>query len=362
MAYILDRSILPENKRFIETATASLNPQKRATHEQKKKAIAEAYKEFYEDPRSPKMKALAAQRSEVVDLRVYAKFPWLDFFKVKTLRGSEMPKYHVKGNHSDVPVTVVSNDGGGATTWYSDNYGTVTFPLYQMETDKVMVPVWDLVQGFIDRSDEVNEDLERSQYKTMSRMAKTAIDQCFGAFAFAGNPELVTVYLDPEIKNPPNTNDIDVSAACGGRIKIDLFKAALRHFSSLGKNIRAIYLPASRKLDLLDWVSITGTDITRAGDTIPQYLQEEIWKNAGAAAGGILPPIVFTNVLEGEVPGKICAYAVTEDAPGILYQKPEGHWTRVKEEDRWFSHQKFFTASFAIPEHKRLEIARFTFG
>lgn len=362
MAYILERSILPGNKEFVDKAVASLNPQKRATYEQKQQAIKEAYSEFMVDPKSSKMRALAAQRAEIIDLRIFAKFPWLDFFQVKELRGNEMPMYHVKGNRPDVPVSIVSNDGGSATTIYSDSYGTVTFPLYQLETDKVMVPIWDLVQGFVDRSDEINEDLERAQYKKMSKMAKTAIDACFGAFTDAGDPKDVTWFLDPDIKNPPTTNDIDVSVACAGKLKVDLFKAILKHFASMGKSIRAVYLPAARKFDLLDWVTVTGSDVTKAVDTIPEYLQEQIWKNAGAASGGILPPMIFTNVLEGETSGEIYAYAVTDQAPGILYQKPEGHWVRVKEEDRWFSHQKFFTASFVIPNHMRPEIARFKIG
>lgn len=362
MAYILNRNILPDNEHIVKTAIAALNPEKRATHEQKARFIKNAYEEFMNDPKSPKMKALAAQRSEVVDLRVFAKFPWLDFFKVQTLKGSEMPMYHIKGNRSEIPVTVVSNDGGGATTLYSDSYGNVTFPLYQLETDKVMVPTWDLVQGFVDRSDEVNEELEQSQYKKMCRMAKAALDGCFGDFVWSGNPEAVTAFLDPDIKNPPTTNTIDVSTECGGKFTINAVKAVLKHFNALNKKVRAIYIPAARQLDLLDWVTITGSDIANAADTIPKYLQEEIWKKGGQAAGGIIPPIVATNILEGEQEGEIFAYAVTDNAPGILYQKPEGHWTRTKEEDRWMTHQKFFTASFVVPNHLRTEIARIKLG
>lgn len=348
MATILQRSILPANRALYDDIHRKLNPEVKATYEQKVEALqkAVAYQQGLTEYDN--------QRMKIIDLMVRAKMIGMDFFRVETLTGSQMPMYRTKNARSRIPITVVSNMGGSATTLWSDGYGQVSFNLGQMESDIVEYDRWDLVQGFVEKSAEVNDDLAYSLEYKMDDMAWVALNACFGSF------DATTWILDAKIKNPPTTNDIDISDSCKGKLTKDLFKGVLDHFDRMEKTVRAIYVPASRRHDVLDWMSVATSDVN-SNIIVPTNVTDQIWRTAQLPEGGVIPPIIFTNMLEGET-GNIYCYAVTSQPCGILYQKPEGHWTETISNRRKYSTQSFITASFVIPAYFKPEIARFQIG
>jgi hypothetical protein len=348
LAKILEKSLLPANERYMKSVASVLNPANPLSYDAK----SEKLKEAMSDPE--KMKAYAALRTELVNLKVNANTIGLEFFEKRELRPDEVPAYEIEDEVDPIPITVVSTLGGSATTIYSDSRQLATFPLGFLESDWVRANRFDLIQGIVDRSDRINQKISESLDDQMDDMAWIAINACFGLFG------PTTWILDPKIKNAPTTNDIDLSNTCQGRVTKDLFKGISEHFDRMGKPVRAVYLPAARRHDLFDWVSVTD-GINQATDTVPTSVTEEIWRK-GTAGGALIPPIRFTNVLEGEVADSIYAYAVTDEAPGYFFQKPFLHMTDEKTEGYWYKAKTTITASFVIPPYRMQNVARFKIG
>jgi hypothetical protein len=343
------RSILPVNAAAFNQALASLDPKNRATEKEKVEALKQAM--AIETKRNEYDK----QRDLIVDLIVRVKGMYMDFFQLKELTGSQVPMYRYKNIREAIPVDRVANFGKGKTVIWTDSTGSASVTLQQHETAEVIYPVWDLVQGFVDKSEEVNEDLAYYVEKYLDAMAKIAFDACFGSFTSS------TWILDSRIYDAPTTNDIDVSSVCSGAFNKKLIQAVVDHFARLDKPIRALYLPAALKSDVFDWVSVSGTDISEA-NIVPTEIASEIWKTGGLKQGGIVPPMIFSNLMDGSTTGSIYAHAVTNTPCGYFYQKPEGHWTKTKEDGRFFKTQKFFTGVFDIPAYLKPEAARFKVG
>jgi len=343
------RSILPVNAVKYNQAIASLDPKNRATEAQKVEALKQAM--AIETKRNEYDK----QRDLIVDLIVRANMIGMDFFQLKELTGSQVPMYRYKNIREAIPVDRVANFGKGKTVFWTDSTGSTQVTLQQHETAEVVYPIWDLIQGFVDKSEEVNEDLAYYETNYLDNMAWVAIAACFGSFTSS------TWILDTKIKDAPTTNDIDLTSACAGSFNKKLIQGVVDHFARLEKDIRALYLPAALKSDVFDFMEVSGTDIDNA-NIVPAGIAKEIWQTGGLKQGGIVPPMIFSNMLDGSTTGSIYAYAVTNTPCGYFYQKPEGHWTKTKEDGRYFKTQKFFTGVFDIPAYLKPEIARFTLG
>lgn len=337
------RNILPANEAIYKQAIAKLNVEKPLTDKEK----FDKYMEL-------SYQARAALRTETVNLKVRAKMIGLDFFELRELQPDEIPCYELDDTRPMIPVTVVSTFGGSATTVWSDNLSRVTFPLGYLESDKVRVQRFDLYQGFTNKQNKINQDITDSLNNQLDDMAWVAIA------AGIGNLDSNVWILDPKIKNAPTSNFLDLKTICAGKITVDLFKAITEHFDRIGKPIRALYLPAARKSDLFDLVGVAGTGIALS-QIVPPEIAAEIWRTGGLT-GQLIPPIIFTNVLEGELTDNIFGYAVTNDAPGYFFQKPAFHTTDEKDEGIWHYAQTIITGSFVIPPYRKMNIAKIKIG
>jgi hypothetical protein len=340
---VVDKFILPGNREKYAAAVEKLS--QKTPKEEK-----EAYlKEVFAFENGPKVREYDKLQTEVLDLNVQANLIWPGFFEYRELKGSEMPVYATDAARPDIPVNQVSNLGGSKQVLWTDSYGRVNFDLRQHETAKVAYPRWDVVQGFVDKSEKVMLDLNRSVGRYLNTMAQTAITAQFGAFGAN------TWVLDPAIQDAPTTNDLNLVATCNGRITKDLFKAIIQHFDSMEKQVIAVYVPASRRHDALDFVSVSGADINAAA-TVPGAIQEAIWKNGGLQQGGIVPPMQYTNILPGRV-APVYVYAIAGPI-GYFYQKPEGHESYTKMVGRFWETQNFFTGSYICPAYLAPNIVR----
>lgn len=341
---IVERSVMPANQEVYKQAIAKLNASGKMTD-----------KEKYEKYQSLDYRARAALRTEAVDLKVRAKMIGMDFFEVKTLEADEIPVYETETTRPHIPITVVSQFGGSATTIWSDNLSRAQFELGLLESDRVRVQRFDLYQGFTNKNNKLNQDIADSLINKLDDMAWTAIA------AGIGNLDSNVWVLDPKIKNAPTSNLLDLSAECGGKLTKGLFKAITEHADRVGKPIRAVYLPSARKHDLFDWVSVTDGVSNTAIDTVPNSVTEQIWQN-GMTGGALMPPTIFTNVLEGETTGSIYGYAILDEAPGYFFQKPAFHMTDEKDEGIWHYAQTVITGSFVIPAYRKMNIIKFKIG
>jgi hypothetical protein len=340
---ILDRSILGVNQELIKEAMASLS---------KKSTLSD--REKFDEYNKMTKEAKAKLRTEVVDLKVRAKMIGLDFFERIELAPDEVPGYELEDSRPGIPVKVVSQFGGSAQTIASSNNSRTLFELGLLESDVVKSQRWDLYQGFNTNNAKFNRDISDSINNKVDDMALVALAAGIGAL------DANTWVLDPKIKNAPTTNLLNISSECGGKLTKTFFKAVTEHFNRVGKPIRAVYIPSARQSDLYDWVSVSGTDIL-AANTVPQSVQEQIW-NTGNTGGTLMPPCVFTNMLEGETTGQIVAYAVTNEAPGYFFQKPAFHITDEKDEGAWHYAQTVITGSFIIPAYRKMNVAKIIFG
>jgi hypothetical protein len=343
--FIVERSLLGQNQEVFRQAVAKLNTKSNLTD-----------KERFDLYHSKDYQSKAALRTEAVDLRVLAKMIGLDFFERIELAHDEVPGYELDDPRPRIPVTVVSQFGGSAQTIWSANNTRTLFELGLLESDRVKTQRFDIYQGFVNKNDKLNRDIAESITDKLDDMAWVAIEAGIGAL------DANTWILDGKIKNAPTTNSIDLSADCQGKLNKAFFKGVSEHFDRVGKPIRAVYIPSARKSDLYDFVSVTDAGLTNTAlDTVPADVARDIW-GTGNISGGLIPPMVFTNVLEGETPGSIYAYAITNEAPGYFFQKPAFHLTDEKDEGAWHYAQTVLTGSFVIPAYRKMNIAKFKIG
>jgi hypothetical protein len=247
----------------------------------------------------------------------------------------------------------VSQFGSPGQTIWSDNNNRSPFELGMIESDRVRVQRWDLYQGFINKNEKLNADILKSINYKFDDMAWVGVAAAIGALGTS------TWVLDTKIKNAPTTNELDLSSECGGKLNKAFFKGVTEHFDRVGKAIRAVYIPAARKHDLFDWVSVSDTN-TAAADTVSPNIQDAIWTN-GLPGGALMPPCIFTNMLEGDTEGSIYAYAIA-DSIGYFFQKPAFHVTEEADEGQYHYAQTFLTGSFAVPAYKMMNIAKIKIG
>ena len=233
----------------------------------------------------------------------------------------------------------------------------MTLPLGMVTSDIVKVPKRSLLQGQIDKSEEMNEDLAYSVVDKLDDMAWEALTAAIGAF------DDNVFILDPKIKNAPTTNDLDFSAACDGKITKDFYKGIMDHFARLNLKIFNVDIPAVRLQDHLDWVSVSGDDIG-AQETIPSNVQAKIWESGGLNLGaGWIPKISPTNVLEGEESGSIYCWVTATEPVGFMYTKPELDYTKTDDRDPvFYESHTVKTVTFAVPAPMRIRVARVKIG
>lgn len=345
--------ILQCNQAEVKKAIAALNkPESECTpYDEKKAALLKACASREE------MIAYAAARTDVIDLVIKARMIGTQFFQTRSLKGAELAQYITKGARANIPVYYLSTYGGNGTMVYSNTQGIVDIPLNFLATDKVKSPKASLYYGNVDFSAEINEELAYQMLKQLDSMAWTALETAFGAF------DTTVMVADSLIKDLPTTNDVDVSTACSGKATIDLYKAILKHFYGLGKTPYAVYMPASRAADHLDWVSVTGAS-GEPSQTIAPDVQAEIWRSGGLNMGASwIPKIVPTNMLDGTTSGSIYVYVVSTEPVGFFYEKPEIHTTVVDDrEPLFFEHYELRTGAFVVPAPLRVNVARFKLG
>jgi hypothetical protein len=347
----IQRSILPANEKIWKEAQAKFN-QSGKTREEK----SELLKEVFAFDAGPKIVGYDKMQTAIIDLYVRANNFWLDFFEYRTLSGSEIPKYYEKSLPVKIPINVVSNLGGYSTITYTDGMTPVTFDMDMYQSDIVKYPKYDLRQGFVDRSEEVNNRLKESVDDKLDTLAETAFGTIFGAFTAN------TWILDSKIKNPPTTNDFDLRASCNGKINKNLFRAIINHGARMEKGVRAVYLPSARRGDEFDWVSVSGADVAALA-TVPVSVAEEIWRSGQLPSGALIPPCVYTSRLEGETPDGIYVYVVYGDQPlGYFYQKPEIHYTETESVRLFFETYTAFTGAVIVPNYLKSNAARFLIG
>lgn len=347
-------SVLPCNQEMVDQAIASLQAPSKLTIEQKREALYNALKD------QSAMQEYAKQRVPVINLYVKAHTIGTDFFQVQTLRGSEIPMYISQGAKPRIPITVMSDWGGFAQRIYTDTQGIVQFGLGYIASDVIKTPKISLVQGRIDKSAEINEQIAISLADKLDDMAWAALNTAFGEF------DTSVMQLDPKLKNIPTTNDLDFSATCNGKITKDFYKGIVDHFARLNLRIRKVYVPAVRLGDHLDWVSVSGaqTDDVLASETIPASVQEKIWQSGGLNLGASwIPEIQPSNVLEGETEDEIYCYVVTDQPIGYAFEKPEIDIVYTNDSDPLF-YETYMTKAiaYAVPAPNRKNIARVLIG
>lgn len=346
--YSIERSILGANQDLVKNAKASLQTRKaessKLTDQQK-----------YESWMKMDHKAQAALRLENVSLQIDANFIGLDFFQKMEFQPNEQFGFMLEDATPEIPINVVSQAGGSSTTVFSAGKTPTIFPFTLIESDKVETMRWDVNQGFTNVNDFINNRIAYSIMKKFNKMAFTALEAAIGNF------DSNVWILDSEIKNAPKGNLLDLSSVCNGKITKDFYAAITQYFALINRSVRAVYAPALRKIDLYDWVSVSGTDVN-AANTVPAAIQEQIWMN-GSANGALMAPTVWTNTLEGDTANAdVYAYAVADQAPGYFLQKPAFHVTDEKDEGAYHITQAMVTGTFVVPAYRRMNIVKIKIG
>ena len=203
------------------------------------------------------------------------------------------------------------------------------YDVYPIKTDKVHYPIRSVVQGNINKSDEVNADLEFSYRNRLDSEWMTLWQGIFTA-AFTDN----TVYrLHPRVSasSIPTTNIVDASAE--GALTVGAIKMLFAHCLKADVIPRVMYCNPTDMTAIWDWTPVvagySGGDKVAAADVLSLEKHAELMRS-GKIDNLFGYPVVFKpmNTLSS---GSI--YVATNKPAGYFYYKPGMEKVRYWSED-----------------------------
>lgn len=307
--------VLPENQRLMAPAIAA---REEARKQWKNEDRAAKWKETYGNPE--KAAEFAAHRIESFNLTINPELIASELFEFVPL--GEGDRIQINTTYDDTYEVKEINQMGQMphTDWV--NKDTVAMrDVYMIQTELVTYPLMDIVQGNINKSDEVNRNLNFSYMNKIDLDVWTLFTSIFTA-AFTTN----TVYrLNSRVvaANIPTTNIVDASSE--GALTVKALKMLLAHCEKAGVEPRVLYMSVQDKSDMWDWtpaISSYAAYTTGAPydptQIVPNDKYAEIW-NSGKITSIFGYPITI-RTLNWLDTGKV--YVATNKPSGKLYYKP----------------------------------------
>jgi hypothetical protein len=306
--------ILPINEKRMAPAIAAREEARKKWKDEDRSA---KFKETYQNP--DKAAEFAAHRIESFNLTINPELIAAELFEYVPLPDDGRIQINTSYKQ-EYQVKEINQMGQMPQASWVLKDSVAMRDVYMIQTELVTYPIQDVIQGNINKSDEVNRDLN------FAYMNKIDLD-VWTLFTSIFTPEFTpnTVYrLHSRVKsaNIPTTNIVDASSE--GGLTVKAVKMLLDHCEKAGVKPRMLYMSVQDKSDMRDWTPVISS---YAAATAPKYDPTqvlpaekylELW-NSGQVTSMFGYPITI-RTLNWLDAGKV--YVATDKPSGRLYYKP----------------------------------------
>lgn len=169
------------------------------------------------------------------------------------------------------------------------------------------------------------------------------------------------IYIDDRIQEYPTSTDIDLSNSGGTDegLSLKTMKTVASHFDQLGIPVENVYIPANRREDLWNWLSIPagysdGSGIT-ASDVVPSDIHSSVIRTGSVNnLFGYNMNLIPLNTLNGTAAnGPVYIWVSTSAPAGVFREIPEVGSTYTHEDaEKVYYQQSRGIAMFQTPNQK----------
>ena len=245
--------------------------------------------------------AYAEELIPKIDLNVWADMIASEFCNIGTVSIGEPMWYQLDYEvDPETPIKYLSQHGGTPGETFVTDGETVRIHPYFIQTPEVHMNKLSLRQGDITAESKMRRRAERNMAKRINKDMWTAVksqlvkdDETL--------EEKMGIKLDDDIKNFPETNNIDASAE--GGLTLDIFKKIADYANRTGRRVRNIYVPSNRIKDIYDWISVASgyqDGDVEASETVPSQIHDQIVRTGQISQlFGYSVNLVALNTLDG---------------------------------------------------------------
>ena len=245
----------------------------------------------------------------------------LTFFETVNLEPGDLP-YVQNTTRQQVKVKYVGQDGGIGMVQALKGQDQVMVPLQTLASDDYEYVVMDIYTGDVKTPAMAQVDVAYDHSMAINSMFWPLIDSSIGAFQLTGAKHLRTFnpHSAINVKNLPTTNLLTPAGTTGtSGWRKECLDVVLRYCAAWGTNCfadgpinpKAIYLPSSDLLGMLDQITLT---------SFGNVAVNEIFENGYLMNyGGKQFVLVGDTTLD---PDKGRAYLQTNKALGLYFTKP----------------------------------------
>lgn len=302
----LNPTLLPVNASLIEPRLQALaNARSKVSRDDRRKTLMDTY------GNEEKARAYAALRKEILSISVLPDLVASEIFELRPLAKDERILLQTT-KRGEYNVRTVDHHGGVPKDEWVFPDSQATYDVYKVSTDEVFYPVDSLIQGNLDASERVNEDLRFDYESKIDLDVWTLWLSTFGNFP-AGTYDL---HSRIATGNVPTTNIITVTSE--GGITLSVMKSLLSHMLLINRRIRTIYVSPQDMPDIWDWTPVAVASGSVA-DVINQPLHQQI------QTSGVVNQLFGYNV-QWKPLNTLAAnamYVTTDQPSGLLYYKPD---------------------------------------
>jgi len=279
------------------------------TDAEKKKALA--------DIKTPEDKvAFAAAREIRVELNLWSNTSAGQFFETINLEEDEWAQY-VNNTKQSYNLLQTEQHGEAPVQRAIKNNSTVGLDMYQLDSGVVSYPLFDLQTGRVLELaiDKVEEDVGRSLGHQLDDDLWTLVDAAIGTFP-AG-----TYSLDSRIVSGtlPSSNALAFSSEGGFTFKA--LKEIIDHCNLLGRKLKAVVVNPTELRDVWLWQHLVST--TTGGSQDGREMITDDMKQQILSAGAIFSALGHTFALiPDNSRAKLYGWFFTDEPCGSIFRKP----------------------------------------
>lgn len=333
-------TLLPSNKdRIVKKAKARKEQKEKASREEK----VETLKKMADN--DEKRKKFATKVAEKTSVGIEGQLVFGDFLNMDTITLGEPLIYTLDEPVDEATITEMSVHGGQPRETVIQNADYVRVNPYQITSPEVSMAKFSLRQGDITAKDKALRRIEKGVAQKTDVDAKSLLEAGLVSDFSAVNG----ITIDDNVAEFPDSNDLDLSAE--GGITLNVLKRIAEHYDMMGKRIRNVYIPANRRSDLWDFLSIPagyddGNANTNAGNMLPQAMHEQVIRTGTLNnVFGYEMNLIPVNTLNGTASnGNVNLWVSTTEPAGEYREVPEISNTYEDEDAR----RLYFTLNKAV--------------
>lgn len=261
--------LLDSNKKYIKSQAKKRAEAKKKVSRKKKvktlKAMADS---------KSLQKSYAKKLVSKTSVGIQAQLIATEFFNMGTINVGEPLIYTLDEPVDRAEIMEVSVYGGTPRETIIEDADIVRVHPYQITSPEVSMSKFSLRQGDISNEQKMRKRVKDGMADETDKDSWSLLR----AGLFTDITNVQGINIDDRVQEYPTSNTLDLSSQ--GGLTLEIFKQIAKHFDLLGRRIRNIYIPASRRSDLYDWLSIPsgysdGSGVT-ADSVVPSSLHEQV--------------------------------------------------------------------------------------